>query len=383
MYLDDYLNRTMLVERATGVLSYCIIVIVTYIRIKKSTSAKQLSHILNICTLALGILAYFYIPAQQADLYRWLKISENWKALPFYDFAKKYLSNNSTPLAYLIMYFCAQTRYSGLLPAICALTFYHNSFLILKDIQMPSDINDYKENVSTSFFLFMASGAFLEVISGVRCFVAFSFIARSFYFEIYRKRSIVKSIPFYIIAALIHNAVIPIIGIRLLYFAFQRFENNRKRLINLIAAFFLVIIALSVGYTYIGYAFNKANNYIFGDSYSYFWEYIIGVLQWLIIIYINSTIKKQKNDSLQIRNVISINSLFLAVEALLFFEYNIFHRMMLLSSLLCLPNVVELQKQNKNNNEVITNILTSSWIVLLLACARGNLCGFKFFLLHT
>ena len=383
MFQSDFLTRTMLIERLTGVFVYFSISILSYNSIKKSNSIKQFSSTLRICMILLVILAFLYIPSTDADLYRWRIISDSWREIPLKTFFNNHLINNSTPIAYLIMYLCVQFNIKGMLPAICAAAFYHNSFSILKDLQAKEMKGKYQDNTSLAFFVFMSSGAFLEVISGVRCFVAFSFIAKEFYYEIYNERKIVRSIPVYIFASLIHNAVIPIICIRFLYFLFQKTNSTKRKILNACVIVAFIVFVYRYGSNFIDAAFIKADNYISGDTYSYTWEYLIGGIQWLLFAYIIYYCQKTQEASIELLNIIKINKWFLLIEALFIFEYNIFHRMILLSSFLIIPIVSFLQSSKEKNQRAISIVFLTVSLVMLIACARGNLCGYKFFLLSN
>lgn len=383
MFLNDYLVRTMLLERLIGVFVYFALVISTYSALKKSASAKQFKFVLNVCLAIFTILAYIYIPSSDADLYRWRRITEGWRGVPFSSFFNEHLRNNTTPVAYLVMYLCAQLNIEGILPAVCSIVFYFNFFSILKDYQVKGNENNYQDKTSLAFFVFMSSGAFLEVVSGIRCFVAFSFIAKSFYYEIYRDRKMTRSIPVYIIASMIHNAVIPIIGIRILHMVFQRTTNAKRKLFNIVVVVIFIMFAYRYGRGFIDAAFIKANNYINGDTYSYIWEYIIGAIQWMLFAYLVNKCQKSDGISVQLMNILQISKLFLLVEAIFIFEYNIFHRMILVSSFLVIPIVSYIHASKDKNARIISVIMLTSELVLLIACARGNLCGYKFFLLNN
>lgn len=383
MFQNYYLERTMLIERLTGVLIYFIVVLMSYGSIKKSNSAKKYCSVLNVSLLLFVILAYIYIPSSDADLYRWQNITESWRGIPFKTFINQHLINNTTPMAYLVMYICAQINIKGLLPAICSAVFYHNTFSIFKDYQTNENNENFKDKTSLAFLVFMSSGCFLEVISGIRCFVAFSFIAKSFYYEIYRDRKIIRSIPPYIVASMIHNAVIPIIGIRILYMIFQRTTNTKRKIFNAAVVAVFIVFAYRYGKSFIDAAFIKANNYIYGDTYSYIWEYIIGGIQWFIFAYSINKCRKLNSISVPLMNIIQISRLFLIVEAVFIFEYNIFHRLILVSSFLVIPIISHIQTSKEKNDKIISVIILMSELTLLIACARGNLCGYKFFLLNN
>lgn len=123
-----------------------------------------------------------------------------WGSLSVKDFFDEILLRSSVPCAYLLYYLIAKIGVQGLLPAFCALIFYGNSFHIFK-ILINEDIYSHKA-IAYSFLAFMSSGALLEVISDVRCFVAFSIVMRFIFDEIFQGKTIFKHLIFFVVAAL-------------------------------------------------------------------------------------------------------------------------------------------------------------------------------------
>ena len=164
---------------------------------------------------------------------------------------------------------------------------------------------------------------------------------------------------------------------------FQRATNTKRKILNTGVAIAFGMFAFRYGRGFIDAAFTKANNYIDGDTYSYIWEYIIGGLQWIMFAYLINKCQKQDDVSIQLKNIMQICKLILIVEAVFVFEYNIFHRLILVSSFLVIPIVSHIQATKEKNARIISVIMLTSEMILLIACARGNLCGYKFFLLNN
>ena len=81
--------------------------------------------------------------------------------------------------------------------------------------------------------------------------------------------------------------------------------------------------------------------------------------------------------------MIKINKLLLIIEIAFAYEYNIFHRLVLVSSLLIIP-IIKLFNENKDqSNKTLSNLKLAAVLIIMIACARGNLCGYKFFLLSS
>lgn len=383
--MGDWLSRTMLIERVSAMVVYVLILAIIYKRIRRAKNYKTIKNALNAYIILLCILAFFYIPPVTADLYRWRAIMTvyEWAKKSFVDFFEDYLVRINTPVAYLYMYLFNLTGIDGLLPAFCALVFYGNAFYILKDLYRRHEVP--ANNIALTLFFIMAGGSFLEVISGVRCFVSLSILARCFYDEFYNNKPIIKNIIWEALAALTHSmAAIFLIG-RLLFTVLQKNHRRSEKALNIIFAAGIAAIVLYFGSGYISSGLRKAEYYLTNENaYSYFWEYVIGavvVLQFVIVLW--RVYKQHSGRSMSVgkQNLIIFNTIIIAAEVILCFEYNIFHRSVLFSTLTMSPLVAETMTSSRKKGLGQT-MWWISLLVLFLACTRGNLCGYKFMLLQ-
>ena len=212
--------------------------------------------------------------------------------------------------------------------------------------------------------------------------LAFSLVVRHIYAELYESKSILKSIPYYIVAALLHSASIPLIGIRLFC---SLFEKKRKAIGTVFSVLITVTVfgvAVMVGEDYIDASFDKASSYLKNDQYSYIWEHAIAVLSLLVVLYLLINLRK-KNPGLYIKDKSAIRILYvlLLFQIVTIMSYTIFHRFVIVSSLLCIPIMLSYLTSEHEQTRVKSrqNIVIVSLIILFLACTRGNLCGYKFF----
>lgn len=382
--LSSLFSRTMLIERLLGIAAYDLCVALTYFLLNSCNSKKALKIVLRTCCLMLVILAFFFVPDSSKDLYRWLQISNDWPSLGLKSFIFNVAMKSNTPVAYFMMYACRLTGFDGTLPAFCAFIFYTNAFHVL--LASYQKLQASSKDISLAFIFLMCTGSFLEVISGVRCFVAFSIIARCFFDEFIEKRSIAKSIPLYLVAALIHLAVLPVLAIRLGYLIFielSLYKNNS--LINLIMVSLFLIVFLYEGSSIIQASIAKAKSYLTSRHYSYTWEYIIGILKYSLVGYIihKGRCDAHLDNDISLMNLMSVNKIYIIVALLLFFEYNTFHRLAIPIDILSIPIVSTTSKTIKDPDRASfrTCIIVSCALILALASARGNLCGYKFFVL--
>lgn len=377
----DYLSRTMLIERLCGVGVYALALICTYYAMRGTRSYRKLCRILNTYLVILTVMGFFYIPAEAADIYRWRNISRNWHNLSLTEFFENYMVKTSYPMGMLMIYLCQKTEIKGVLPAVCAFLFHWNIFEILK--MLCRKLGFTPRDLALPLLLFMSAGRFLEVISGIRCLVALSILARQVCEEQLDQRIRLRNLVWEMIAALIHPLALVLWGIRLAVLFVQRAGTARRKIANMCISAAAIFLGLRYGGRYIISAADKAMGFIESEIYFYSWEYIIVWLLWVLSVYILYFAHRiNKNEKIvPIRNLIFFNSILVLIELVFCFEYSIFHRTISFSSMMILPVSAFLCRFSSNGKNRNT-ILIMSFLILLLACARGNLCGYKFFLLR-
>ncbi len=378
----DIISRTFLIERLIGIGCYVLVVAITYNNILRYDAVRAKKK-LNLCVIFLVILAFFFIPDEHKDLYRILNMTNNWSKLSLSEFYNLHIVNAPTAIGYFYYYLCRKIPFDGALPAITAALFYLNTFDIIKRLLKNDKLK--KESIALAFLFFMAAGSFLEVISDIRNFLAFSIVVRCFIIEWIDKRNLLLSIPLYAISALMHSAVIPLLIVRLIYYIV--FENDMSALKKMLSV--SAMIAVVTGF-YIRFpsaitrSFDKAVGFLSNDTYSYKWEYLIGIIQWITIASI--TYKLTKNiksyDGAQgLQHINHMATILLIIEVVLIFEYNIFHRFILVSLFLSIPQI-SFYLSNSKDNKTYANLKLICFIIFAIVCARGNLCGYKFFILN-
>ena len=381
------IERTYLIERVVGLSVYVIALFLTYYMVKRAKNYREVRRSLNMYLIILTIMGLFFVPDASKDLTRILRNTEYWKTISLGDLFQLELSRSSTPLGQIYIYLCRKTQIDGFLPACTAFLFFHNVFYILKKCYQK--LNCSSSSIAVSLLFFMSSGCFLEVISDIRCFLAFSIVARFIFDEVCLNKNIVRSLPFYLAAVLIHLSVFPVIVIRLL--SYFLFESKRKTIVRwismvvVLAASFAAFIFLR---ELIDAVFAKANSYLSGGNYKYVWEYIIGAGFIGVIVYIlrNYKITTKVNSTLAENAsfviLFKISVIFLLGEVIFCFEYNIFHRYILMSLFFAIPLLSGLLTSHAAEQAVFKrNVIILSILILGLVCMRGNLCGYKFFIL--
>lgn len=378
----DIISRTFLIERLIGIGCYVIVVALMYNSLLKF-NAKKAKQKLNLCVLALVAMAFFFVPDEHKDLYRILEMTKQWPNLSLKEFCNSQMMKSPTAIGFFYYYLCRRIPFDGALPAITAALFYMNTFDIIKRLLNNNKLK--KDSIAIAFIFFMAAGSFLEVISDIRNFLAFSIVVRCFILEWIDKRNILKSIPLYAIGALMHSAVIPLLIIRLIYYIVCENEMSALKKMLSVSALTAIVIVTCIKYpTVVTHSFNKGVSFLSNDAYSYSWEYIIGVIQWLAIASITYKIEKNLKEYEGANGLIHINRMakvLLILEAILIFEYNIFHRFILISLFFSIPQI-SFYLSNSKSEKAINNFKLICIFIFAIVCARGNLCGYKFFIMN-
>lgn len=371
-----------LIERIIGVSTYVMIMFVMCFLIYKTTNKKQIKTILKIYWFLLAVLAFFYIPTESADLSRYISAAKLYSSFSVEEIVK-ILGNSKVPMQIIYFYLLGLTKINGLIPAVTSMLFYGFSFSILYDAIKRFELNNKSASISLLFFMEM--GGFLCVISGIRSFVAFSAIAYCCYYELIGNKSFVKHIPLYLFASLMHPAAMVLTIIRLLTILINKEKSNLKKIGNFFLVGILIVLIFKYGSQYIDAILDKTDTYVSGDGYSYIWEYLIS---WIYMIFSTLFILIIKTDTSK-ENEISIfnyKNFILLINFIIFifsFEYSIFTRFQLFSSILFLPYFSICLSSTKKESKFFTfAFIFVSVAIFAIACTRGNLCGFKFLLFN-
>ena len=127
----EFLNRTYLIERLFGIITYGLVVAFGFAWIKKSKTNKQLRASLIFILFSLILMAFFFVPDSSKDLYRLWDLALYHSKKDFTVFFRDSVLKSSEPLNLLFLYAGGKIGIMGLLPAFSALIFYSCSFSIL------------------------------------------------------------------------------------------------------------------------------------------------------------------------------------------------------------------------------------------------------------
>lgn len=335
--------------------------------------------------ICLVFFAYVYKPWITADLYRlhfWCEnawCQESWSGL--WD----YLRHSSTPMWYFFSWAIYQLTHDlNWIQTVACLLGFGCIIYVISDTIERNDVRGTKR----AFILFfvMAIGTFyLEMISGIRSMLGLSIIFFCMYREIIQKKSILLDIPLYVFAAFMHPAALVLVTARILLFMFES-KNVLYRLFCFPIVILIVVLSLYYANFYIDSAINKAIEYSTSENeYSYIWEIIIGLIEQLQLYFILYKYGKQEKKYSYDYNLFWKISLIIGIVSLcaMPFSYAIFRRYTIIASLCSIPLLGRLCSSLSPYSKKF--FMQAMWllslIIFALSCIRGDLCGYKFFVL--
>lgn len=388
-----------LVERVAGGVVYItlLLVVCNGIFVSRPSSVRRW---LVFYAFALAVLGFVYIPPETADLYRITEYMHAWATLTPSQLVER-CAQSTTPVYIAYFWFIGQFGVDGLLPASSALIYHLLVFSCLWDYARREDVST--RNVALALAVLMSFGSFLQVISGIRSYLAFAIIVHCIYREVVCGRPVVLSIPGYVLAALMHSAGLAFVAARLLVMLFQRGSSPLQRLFSILFVGWGALFAARYGMTYVDSMLDHAAGYLTHEVYSYVWEYLIhGVLVVVLVV----TYRRARLWAPEVtgaRNLLLISGILCVVSVVSApFEYSIFLRFTGAAANLAAPLVMTcLEREDaaagalsqtparvrvrhrlgKGGQSYRWLLLAASAIMLFLACARGDLCGYKFMVL--
>lgn len=377
-----------LVERLVGVSVYLAFLFSVCYLISR-LQLRQVGRVLFFYLLIISVLAFFYVPAIEADLYRLTEYMVNYAALSTGDFINLLYETN-TPGALLYFRIIGLVGVAGLLAGVTALIVFSNIFYIIYDYAKKTGAST--RAVAFSIFITMSTGIYMQTISGIRNMLAFSILARCFYEETINKKSIIKNIVWYILACLIHPAAIAAVAIRLIVLIWDRIRGGQVRsllatIVSLtLAAFLSHYFGLSA---YLDGAIFKLDTYTDNEIYSYFWDNVITYLMIIFLLVSHWAHRKYQSHAVRKKYIQLVRlSYALMVFSLIFsFEHTIFIRFTQLSLMITLPLIVlntslllnSAEKYGFNKTVLSRLFFYTPFLILVISITRGALSSLKFF----
>lgn len=378
------------------VISLMIFVAVMFIscyivsRSKKSIGTRYLT----LYVVVLGLMGFCFIPHVGADLYRIYNTMAAYASLDIGNLLNR-ISSVSTPGVPLYYFLVGQLGNKQWLPCISAIITFSFCFSLLKK-ELKNE-KTYPIYVAIALFAFMSRGLMLQIISNIRTLMALAIVAWCIYEEFYEKKKPLLLIIPYLLAASLHAMGQVMLLYRVAYLVMGKAKSPIQRILSVSLAAVAGGVVCFFGQSYISALFDKADSYVSyaqaGTGYSYGWERLLSVLSLLLTVYLISRFYKYKKlELLQDRcqedatsTLVAFMIPLIAADCVMFFvEFNFFQRLSWFITIATIPLLISVLRMScpYGKDKIIgRNILIYSFFVLFIACARGDLCSLKFFLL--
>ena len=367
-----------LIERLVGVGTYSAILLFACMLISELKSNKSVRIVLFAYTIFLSIIGFFFVPNSGADLYRIYGFLDSFSRYDFKAFLERY-QDSSAPASYIYFWLISKTGENRLLPAINTFICYSCIFYIFRKTMEKYNIS--KQNLAIALFFYMSIGSYIYVISGIRTMLAVSLIAFCFFRETVEKKFKIYHVLLYIIAAFMHNLAVVVIVIRFVIPLFIKSRSFSKKIIYIIFLGAISVFAMLNMRELFDAVLNKAEGYIYGEMYSYFWDYVIGAIVVIVSIFIFAKVKSKKYGKGELSQIKIFSIVCVALSLVFCFEFSTFHRLATYVNGITVTPLVMMCLEKKETKNMKNIILFASFVLLLLSCSRGSLCSLKFFVL--
>ena len=384
-----------ILERLIGVGIYALLLLLVCLSLV-GKSHKKIKRILFLYTVTLSILAFFYVPYETADLYRIYEYIDSFSKLSFSELCDTHLKNPNIGLIGVVYWGLGKLGIPQLLPVFVTFISFRCIFYIVNACAQENKITG--KNVALTVAFYMSLGTYMFTVGGSRCFLGIALFSFCFYRENVEAKFNLLHVPLYVIAAMLHTFSAVLIALRFLVSVLDfRTTALRKILYLLLLGGGTIVVVRYFG-EYLAQIEEKAQGYLEGNIYSYIWGYVIDIFAVFGILLILLECRKLPKIAIQKCKGWMLYLTFCLIVAVAFcYEYSIFTRTILhISPIICLPLLmVTLQvsddKKRMNISPILsfldirftykTVICTLSLLLLLLSCARGDICSLKFFVL--
>lgn len=283
-----------------GIFSLLPIVGVAFVLFFYLFDAKKNSVLYSLLLgIALGIIAYYFIPPQDYDLYRHHLIVENYigKDLTYFISSLKLIDREFLPL--LISYIISFTKNVDILQFFITAIGYTIIFYIIHDYRKNTSINIFPFIIITLFTFFGFNA--LNFISGLWNYIAIILFSLSLYLDYIKKYNKKICYLLYFIALLFHNSMIFPTIILIIYKIFKNKLNLKSIIISIlicIAPSFLLTLINSLVNIQFFQKIEQLYNAYFQNNYMYNFyggtPLLIEITK-LIVIIVCLLIQKERN----------------------------------------------------------------------------------------
>jgi len=240
-----------------------------------------------------------------------------------------------------------------------------------------------RQDVVLALLFVMAAGQYMSAVSNIRTMIALSLVCLCLYRETVQGKRILWDIPLYMVAGLMHTMAVPAIAMRMVLPVFRRKMPAWKKMAIPVLMAALLVLVPNLAEELV----EKVNDYFFGESYSYLWEYLIGILALMTELYIlwdsREDLSRRGAGWMDIRWMLILCVGAAAAGCTVF---SVFHRLVTyLAPILAAPLMLHILVEEPGmpcsgriqNRRTLLAVI--SLCMLALTCSRGSLCSFKFF----
>lgn len=369
-----------LIERLFALIVYCLILLTVCLSIEWEKSNYKI--ILAVYAVLLAVMGFFYVPYETADLYRINEYLDAYEHYSWNQFFNNTLAGNILEIDHIYYWLIAQTGEHRLLPAINAFLCYSCVFYII--IRTAKMYKIDRKNIAFAVLFFMSVGNYIFVISGIRSMLGICILCFLFFRESVEKKFKLWHLPLYVIAGFIHNFVFVLIFIRLIISIFFNKTSILKKILYIALVTIAAGLVVYFSPNYIREVLNRAESYLDNNPYSYLWDYIVAILTGSIMLIGLLTMHKNSNKALKghFRETKMFLIVCFVIAIVFCFEFSICHRTITyIAPILYLPILMVSLQNRKDKGALHWELLLLTGLMLFITCARGSLCGLKFFIL--
>lgn len=236
----------------------------------------------------------------------------------------------------------------------------------------------------------------MVTIANIRTMLSIAIVAYCIYKILIEHKGSVKYFPLLIIAALIHTVGMAAVMVFIVYYMLKG-NKGKNRLLTTLGALIFVVVAYVYGRNYIHLAIDKGTNYLYyswaSTGYFYIWEFILSLIVIFVTLYILfiyylkmnrvsglDVYKKEREDYSAFVGFMLFLTLIDLVAILI--EFNIGWRLSWLIAILDMPLLLLILVSKRYPDTFkyrLRNLIKIvSFVLLFIACVRGDLCSLKF-----
>lgn len=373
-----------LIERAISLTCFLFVLLFNCYLISR-IKGEQYKFILISYLFLLCVFAWHFVPNTTSDLYRLKEYMETWIYYDWpdlLDYAFSRADSSWIFFSYIANLF-GNDNWLQTLSCFIGTSFL---FYIIGNL-----IGKLKlERGQRGWLLFYAictGGIFISLISGIRSSLGTVILCYCVYDEMLNGGSFIKHIPLYLFAATLHSFVLVLVMFRISLLWLGR-DSMLVKISSVIVMLVIIGAFFSYGDFYLQASMDKSSGYVNNsEEYTYFWSGVTSlIINFMTFIIVRYGYQLSNGTGKQPYRPYLLFILFCNIGAMLAipFSFAIFSRTSFFVFYLSMPIYAFLltEASNKSMSSNGVKIINTILILLcLISFTRGNICGYKFFIL--